>query len=217
MGRQGCRSPRLAGLSKVGHDASRRTVMNTLKNILFFGLLLAVLCGVYLSLNRRGRRPCRRDFPRIRAGRISRSPASTVPPLPISRRFPIQAVSPVFRPIRRHGPLSRPPAVEPPRRLCRHRGRHVGRQPANKCLDPAAGPARAAARLESGPACPARAAERFTRGRLEFKRLPAAEPKSRRIGKFLGAAAMGPASRAAAAARLFGVVQDRSNVAGGQA
>jgi LysM repeat protein len=26
--------------------------MNTLKNILFFGLLLAVLCGVYLSLNR---------------------------------------------------------------------------------------------------------------------------------------------------------------------
>ncbi len=26
--------------------------MNTLKNVLFFGLLLAVLCGVYLSLNR---------------------------------------------------------------------------------------------------------------------------------------------------------------------
>ncbi len=25
--------------------------MNTLKNVLFFGLLLAVLCGVYLALN----------------------------------------------------------------------------------------------------------------------------------------------------------------------
>ena len=43
---------RRLGLPQVGHDSSRRTVMNTLKNVLFFGLLLAVLCGVYLSLNR---------------------------------------------------------------------------------------------------------------------------------------------------------------------
>src|SRR5208337_4731025 len=51
-------SPPAAGLpSKVAHDSSRRTVMNTLKNVLFFGLLLAVLCGVYLSLNHQQEAP----------------------------------------------------------------------------------------------------------------------------------------------------------------
>jgi LysM repeat protein len=43
--------------STYGHDSSRRTIMNALKNILFFGLLLAVLCGVYLSLNRQPEQP----------------------------------------------------------------------------------------------------------------------------------------------------------------
>ena len=36
----------------MGHDSSRRTIMNALKNVLFFGLLLAALGGVYISLNR---------------------------------------------------------------------------------------------------------------------------------------------------------------------
>jgi hypothetical protein len=36
--------------------------MNTLKNVLFFGLLLAVLCGVYLSLNRPPDSPLPKDL-----------------------------------------------------------------------------------------------------------------------------------------------------------
>jgi LysM repeat protein len=40
----------------------RRTVMNMLKNVLFFGLLLAVLCGVYLSLNRNDNHPLPQDL-----------------------------------------------------------------------------------------------------------------------------------------------------------
>src|SRR5947209_6366768 len=36
----------------VSHDSSRRTVMNALKNVLFFGLLVAVLFGVYISLSK---------------------------------------------------------------------------------------------------------------------------------------------------------------------
>src|SRR5208283_5191827 len=56
-------SPRRPAYSSiVGHDSSRRTVMNVLKNVLFFGLLLAVLCFVYLSLNRSPEHPLPPDL-----------------------------------------------------------------------------------------------------------------------------------------------------------
>ncbi len=52
--------------------------MNMLKNILFFGLLLAVLCGVYLSLNRSPEQKLPDfDKPQVKIdmGRLDKGPA----------------------------------------------------------------------------------------------------------------------------------------------
>ena len=66
--------------------------MNTLKNVLFFGLLLAVLCGVYLSLNRSPEPtlPPGLDVesPTIDMGEPMKAPGGKWPAWPGIRRYP---------------------------------------------------------------------------------------------------------------------------------
>ena len=76
--------------------------MNTLKNVLFFGLLLAVLCGVYLSLNRSPEPtlpPGLSGGHDAAEGRDARS--DQAPPLRMSRPARNPAALPVFLPSRR--------------------------------------------------------------------------------------------------------------------
>ena len=100
--------------------------MNTLKNVLFFGLLLAVLCGVYLSLNRS-------PEPTLAAGADGDTtppkveiPGLTGPPVTqIVVRPGHPAALPVFRPaaddarLRRSQADMAPPFQPPP--TCRRR------------------------------------------------------------------------------------------------
>ena len=59
--------------------------MNTLKNVLFFGLLLAVLCGVYLSLNRTPESNLPKDLSgdttpvKVEMGDLIKPPAANLP------------------------------------------------------------------------------------------------------------------------------------------
>jgi LysM repeat protein len=70
--------------------------MNTLKNVLFFGLLLAVLCGVYLSLNRQQENTLPPGLSATTTPPTVVVPGLTGPPLPSTGSGPESSGPPVF-------------------------------------------------------------------------------------------------------------------------
>ena len=86
--------------------------MNALKNILFFGLLIAVLCGVYLSLSRQPEQPLPPELARqATPPTISGPPALDVPNAPAAGGT--ASVAPLQPPTMKEWPSSRGDTAPP--------------------------------------------------------------------------------------------------------